>query len=694
MGGITLDRKEFEDRNYILSSTKAFMQRYADTGHKTKWCGFWSPPLKFIDYYSYKISSDGREFWLGWDNCESFRLSKWGATHYFADSELSIEESVFIPIASRTMVSVIRFENKSDKKIDLSIMPEVAVDMRNKFENFHERVYKTHFNHVRDSVIVKALTGPWYLMFGVGKTGFRKDVKFTENPYYREHSPGERLRCYIPGEYKVSFQLKPKESIDVPFVFSGSFKSNTNLTKHFDKAYNGWQDLLKERIKEAENKETELYIETPDETINEGFSWARWSLNSLFHQSDTVSGIFAGYPWFLEYWARDSFLASFGLTSIDELEKTKTILNIFRRKGLPSKIETSGKMEFGFADTNPLFILASLHYYERTGDEIFKRSFDFALKNIVNDVKLENDLVSHDPKMTWMDTLERNFAIEVQALWSRIFRDYKKPYHQKIESKLNGLYWDEEETYYADSLKINSHPSISNLDTSNPLFHILFNETDEIRSIAVLEKIRTHFESSWGVSTWSRTAPNYSPDGYHNGSVWGMTTGIASCASFKYGDQRKGLDYLKNLALDVRRNTLGGMFETMSSDSGHLLGCGMQAWSMSMYLLAVTEYLFGIKYDSKNLTINLKPSIPEGWDKMKIIGKKIDNVPTDFIITSENDKIRIKIDAKSDYRKKIMCRLEMPGNVKIISANDSEIRKNIMTFPLERKNIIVCTMIK
>ncbi len=690
MGGIVFYRGNFADRNYVLANEKAFMQRFVDTGHKTKWCGFWCPPIKCIDYYAYRISCNSQDFWLGWDNCEKFRLSKWGALHTFSNDKLSIEEDIFLPQGLGSMVSVLRIGNISEEKLEMKIYLEAAVDMRTKYENWHERPYKTHFNKVRESVQIKTISKPWYFMFGVGKTPRLKSVNFNEESDYREHHPGERLRCFVPGNYSVDFDLQAGESIEIPFIFTGNDKSDRTLTKDFDEVYKDWKTLLKEKINHHENKETELYIETPDEGLDEAFSWARWSLNSLYHESDTVSGFFAGYPWFLEFWARDSFIASLGLTSIDELDKTKTILNTFRRKGLPSKIETNGNMEFGFADTHPFFIIAGLHYYERTGDLLFKRNLDFTVKNLIKEVKFEKGLIAHDPKFTWMDTLERDHAIEIQAMWSKIFSVYKKTLHTKLEKEINTIYWDNEETYYADSIKTNGKSVKVNSNTSNPLFRLLFNEPDDIKTLAVLEKIRSHFESDWGVSTWSNIAQGYSPWGYHTGSVWGHTTGIAASVGLKNGDLKAGLKYLKVLASDIKNNTLGGMFENMRADNGELLGCGIQAWSMSMFLLSVVEYLFGIKYHSDSSTLYLKPAMPDDWNKMKIIGKKIDGTPADFVFVKNGGNVKIKINAKNKFKGKINCNLEMPEYIKNIEVNNEKVEGNIATFQLDKKNVLVC----
>lgn len=687
MGSIVLDRGGFEDRNYIHSNGKCFIHRYADTGFRTKWCGFWAPPLKYTDYHAYRISIDGKEFWLGWDNCVRTEIKRWGTVHTFSLEGISVTEKVFVPENSRCVVSVIGIDNMTDEKKKVTLSLEIAVDMRSKYQNYHEMGYDSHFSHSRKAIIVKALPKKWHFMFGAGDAKKNVKIRYRKKSYYKDHDPGEKLRCFIPGDYSVTFDIEPKESADMPFIFSGSDKSLHDLTKNFDEVKTDWKRKLYEKKKRELEDDKKMFIITPEKDLDEAFLWAKKSLKSLYYEGEIVSGIFAGYPWFLEFWARDSFISTFGLNSIDEFQKSKKILDIFRRKGFPSKIETDGKMEFGFADTHAFYLMSALHYIERTDDKAFKRNFDYAAKKLLDEVKIQDGFVEHEPHTTWMDTLERHHAIEIQSLWSRIFRIFGKDEWKLLEDKIDLEYWKTSESYYADSLGLSN--GSYNCFTSNPLFHMVFGDHDELKSLMVLENIRLNFESEHGISTWSRKGPGYDPSGYHTGSVWGLTTGLGALACFKSEDANKGLRYLMNLAKDINKNTIGGMFEVKDSDTGKILGCGVQAWSMSMFLYSVVEHMFGISYNAPEKRLTLKPSFPDDWNDMSLHGKIIEGVPFDFYFRRTHSGIEIDIYTEENIDKKIKCNITLSHMFDSIAVNGRDIDKK-QAFCLEKDNKISC----
>jgi hypothetical protein len=675
----TIRKQDFREKHYILANRRTFFCRYADTGFRTKWCGFWGPPIKHLEYYAYRIRSESDQ-WLSWDDCVEFVLSPWGAVHKFKLSGFDVSEIVFIPESGSVLVSVLRIKNVGTKR-RISVSLEAAVNMRKKYEDWHTRSYESEFSEVRDWVLVRTEARPWFTGFGVGKMDRRITVSFTPKNEYKEHNPGSPQRCFLPGNYEVSFDMDAGEEVEVPFVFSCSHKSLDDAALGFDSAIRGWKSLLEEKIRvSGPNRQL---IRTPDRDLNKAFLWNVMALRSLVHEAKDGVGIFAGLPWFLEFWARDSFISIPGLDAIGEFQTSRAILERFLSRSIPSKIDTEGNMEYGFADTYPLFMIALDHYANSSGDsEIFGKAKK-ALTDITREVQMDSGLVVHDPEKTWMDSYRRGrSALEVQSLWAKVLRDYNPGLSAGLENRIKMEYWNPETGYMNDS----KNPELDDL-TANALAPVVLEHMDNQKVSHVLDKLQSEFTTKWGVRTRSAKDSGYSPDAYHKGAVWGLTTGAAACACFSHNRIHQGLGYLKAMAAEMGENALGASAEVLDANTGKLLGCGMQAWSSSLFITAVEEFLFGIRPRLEKGILEIRPRLPDQWEYMERFGKKVGIRTMDLMI--RRDHSRLTLDINFDSAPTLRLRLILPSIVKKAVANGLVCIGNVVELDLKKNNSII-----
>jgi hypothetical protein len=672
-------KQDFRDKHYILANRRAFFCRHADTGFRTKWCGFWGPPIKHLEYYAYRLGSESDQ-WLSWDDCTEFILNPWGAVHKFKLSGFDVSELVFIPEHGNTLVSILRIKNIGTKR-KVSVGLEAAVNMRKKHEDWHARSYESEFSEVRDWVLVRTEARPWFAGFGVGKMDRRITVSFTPKNEYKEHNPGSLQRCFLPGNYEVSFDMEAGEEVEVPFVFSCSHKSLEEAASGFDSAISGWKSLLEEKIRASGPKKQ--LIRTPDRDLNKAFLWNAMSLRALVHEAKDGVGIFAGLPWFTEFWARDSFISIPALDDIGEFQTSRLILERFLSKGIPSKIDTEGSMEYGFADTYPLFALALKHYSSSSGDSELARKARRALADITKEIQLDNGLIVHDPEKTWMDSYRRGkSALEVQALWANILKDYNPGLSAELESKLKMEYWNTEAGYFHDS----KNPELDDL-TANALAPLALEQMDNQKVSHVLDKLQSEFTTKWGLRTRSSKDKGYKPDAYHKGAVWGLTTGAAACACFRHDRVHQGLSYLKSMAAEMGDNALGASAEVVDAGTGKLLGCGMQAWSSGLFITAVDEFLFGIRPELDKRVLEIRPRLPDQWEYMERFGKKVGIRTFDLII--RRDHTRLTVDMNFDSAPVLRLKLVLPSTVKKSVANGMVCMGNVVELDLKKSNSIV-----
>jgi glycogen debranching enzyme len=670
-------KKDFQGRHYILANRRGFFCRYADTGFRTKWCGFWAPPIKHLEYYAYRIRSESDQ-WLSWEDCTDFVLNPWGAVHKFRVSGFDVTETAFMPESGPLLVSFLKIRNKGPKK-RVSVLLEAAVNMRKKHEDWHARGYESEFSEVRNWVLVKSEARPWFTSFGVGRMDRKIAISFVPKNQYKEHNPGSAQRCFLPGDYEVSFDMDPGEEIEVPFIFSCSSRSLEEAASGFDRGLSGWKSLLDERIRES--GPGKQLIRTPDRELNKAFAWNVIALRSLIHESRHGTGVLAGLPWFLEFWARDAFISIPALDDIGELELSRSMLERFLSKNIPSKIDTEGNMEFGFADTYPLFILALHHYANSAGDAAFLSSSKRGLMSITRNVKMEAGLVTHDPDKTWMDSYTRGkSAIEVQSLWSAVLKSYNPGLSREMDGRIKVGYWNPATGYLQDS----KNPDLDDM-TANAIAPVILEQLDGQKVSHVLDKLQSDFSTKWGVRARSLKDKDYRPDSYHKGAVWGLTTGAAACACFSNNRISQAVGYLKSMASEVGENCVGGSAEVLNADTGELLGCGMQAWSSALFITAVDEFLFGIRPRMDGLEI--RPRMPDQWEYMERFGKRVRGHKMDFMM--RRDHSRLTLCLNFDSAPGLKARLVLPSNIKKMIANGKVFLGHALELDLKKNNSIV-----
>jgi hypothetical protein len=675
----TIKKQDFPEKHYILANTRSFFCRYADTGFRTKWCGFWGPPIKHLEYYAYRLRSDSEQ-WLSWDDCTEFILNPWGAVHKFKLSGFDATEIVFIPESKNVLVSILKIKNIGTKR-RISIGLEAAVNMRKKHEDWHARSYESEFSEVRDWVLMKTEARPWFTGFGVGKMDRKITVSFTPKNEYKEHNPGSPQRCFLPGDYEVSFDIEAGEEVEVPFVFSCSHKSMDEAASGFDSAIRGWKSLMEEKIRvSGPNKQL---IRTPDRDLNKAFIWNAMALRSLVHEAKDGIGIFAGLPWFIEFWARDSFISIPAMNDIGEFQISRAILERFLSKGIPSKIDTEGNMEYGFADTYPLFVIALNHYTNSSGDTELIKKARKALTDITREMQLDNGLVVHDPEKTWMDSYRRGkSALEVQSMWAKVLGDYNPGLSTALENKVKVEYWNPGTGYPHDS----KNPDMDDL-TANAISPVVLEQMDGQKVSHILDKLQSEFTSKWGVRTRSSKDKDYEPDAYHKGAVWGLTTGAAACACFRHNRVHQGLNYLKAMAAEMGVNAVGASAEVLDANTGKLLGCGMQAWSSALFITAVDEFLFGMKPILEKNVLEIRPRLPDQWEYMERFGRKVGIRTMNLMI--RRDHTRLAVDINFDSAPTLRLRLVLPSTVKKSIANGMVCIGNVVELDLKKNNNIV-----
>lgn len=588
-------------KNYVLNNGGLHLFRFVNTNFGSKWAGLWNFDKKLLDYWAYRVNG----VWLSMHNCFEFEHKYWCANHKHKIDNLLVTEEV-VPLKEK-FISILKIKNTSESKIHVSVSLEVGVNIRNRDTNSHNYKYSTKIK--RSFVEVKNKIGCLY--FGSTKG------KFVKEERYEQHKPGEYANyCgyevnpnvrgswdeglqskYVPGEYVVEEELEPGEEKEIPFFFSDNTVAKCRKYRDFVKDSKRDYERLRKQYKNLE------YSESLDKTIA--------SLMTF----EVDKGFVAGYPFFNEIWIRDVCWCLPAYLYLGMFGHVKKFLNTVSGKikggKVPGLINSKGCL-YNSSDAGPLWIIGLYDYLDFTGDKKFGKFMVKKVKEVMNFGKsrLQKNLVT-DTGYTWMDTLDRKKAIDLQALWCRAFycggiilymnnRDASEYF--RLSSRMLGQI---DKDYWNGAPKDNLG---LNFKSPNFIFQLALMHISRDVSKHLSQIMGKDYLTPVGIRTRPVSDGAYDPKGYHTGSVWPfitLTTALAQCNYEKVDSAKKLMEVnMKNFD----RQCINGINEFFEADKFKPMGCTSQAWSVAGMLVILDSYILGIKPKLTEKMIILDPS--------------------------------------------------------------------------------------
>jgi glycogen debranching enzyme len=406
------------------------------------------------------------------------------------------------------------------------------------------------------------------------------------------------------------------------------------------------------------------YLASADTRLTGALRWLQLTTDSLVTRQ-RGDGIYAGLPWFNEYWGRDSFISLPGATLVTgHFEEARTILASFaqfqdldrasRFYGRLPNIVKPGSIDYHTTDGTPRWVIALRDYVRYTGDrsivvELYpnvQASIEGALANFTDasgylvhadnetwmDARREPDKVSYSPRSTrandiqalWYEQLRAGaqFAAVVgdtesagrwsaaaDRLRSRFARDFVNPATGRI----------------ADHLDARDRPNLQ--VRPNALFSLqLLDQTADAARAA-----RQAWEAlvyPWGTSTLDQGDPDFHPyhvapghyhkdAAYHNGAIWPWLNGIAMQRMIELGQTDLAWRLFTNTnEIALTRGVVGGLPENLDAyphpgeSAPRLTGTYLQGWSNAEQLRVWYQGFLGIQPDLEQGVIRLAPRLP------------------------------------------------------------------------------------
>ncbi len=330
--------------------------------------------------------------------------------------------------------------------------------------------------------------------------------------------------------------------------------------------------------------------------------------NMLVYKSDAkLEGIYAGLPWFCQFWPRDSL---FCLNALPKKEKKELFLLFLEEFSNNKKIEFFGQKN---ADAEGIF---------------FKRAEDLMSEGVLNDDQIhsvKNLLEEHiknelafntkdsfainGPKQTWMDTdfdgdARDGARIEMQALRLKMYNLAGKLTGSRKYFELEAELAKKVREKFFDGEFLKDGISDKRVRPNIFLAHYFYPEL--LRSYEwslVFENALYELWLEWGgVSTISKKDkmfckkyrdcqdPNQS---YHHGDSWYFLNNICAISLSKV-NYIKFKDKIEKILQASKKDilesgVLGSSSELSSAQEQTSFGCQSQSWSLAMYIEAIDK---------------------------------------------------------------------------------------------------------
>ena len=422
-------------------------------------------------------------------------------------------------------------------------------------------------------------------------------------------------------------------------------------------------ELLAQRKERINSLITEYNpLKSNSDELDKSLAWITITMDELI-TCQQGNGIYAGLPWFNEYWGRDMFISMPGACLVTgQFDVAKEILKDFAKlQDTDPASETYGRIPnranlegilYNTTDGTPRFVIQAYQLAQYSGDTEFlhelypaiKMSIDASIKNYTD----SKGYLTHADADTWMDVKRNgipgsprgNRANDIQALW----------YEQLTAgSKIAALMGDEgsaeEWSGLATMLASNFESDFCDKEGSLIYDHLNADGSadlqyrpnqlycfDLIGDSEFKEKVtRRAWEElvyPWGVASLAQWDLQFHPqhenwhyyhkdDAYHNGTIWLWNNGIAMQRMIEYGQVEPAWELFKNMNRQaLHEGAVGSLSENADAHPREgqswvkRSGTFLQAWSNAEHLRVWHQHFLGIRPDMLKGIIVVEPKLP------------------------------------------------------------------------------------
>lgn len=460
----------------------------------------------------------------------------------------------------------------------------------------------------------------------------------------------------------------PKQAGGFILSYTQGSTPSDSLALEFRRSH---RKLLQERITRL-NDLIEHFnpLSSDNPVLDHAMAWLLLTTDQLVTRQQG-NGIYAGLPWFNEYWGRDMFISMPGaILCTGQWASARSILSDFAKfqdsnpssptyGRIPNRANLEGII-YNTVDGTPRFVIDIYQYLCYTGDTEFLASIYPAVALSTNAAVEhqidENGYLLHDDADTWMDAKRQgkypcsprgNRANDIQALWYGQLRcaasmarlmnhsedasrwdatadKLSRAFNRDFVNRTDGCIYDH----------LNADGSPDKQFRPNAIYTY-----DLVPEEALRQKItRDTWDKlvyPWGVASLDQNDPQFHPyhenwhhyhkdDAYHNGTVWLWNNGMAMQRMIESGQQDIAWLLFDNMDRQaLYQGAVGSLSE--NADAWPLDGAKwarrsgtfLQAWSNAEQIRVWYQGFLGILPMMLQESIGISPRIPSSIDRLR-----------------------------------------------------------------------------
>jgi len=615
-----------ESREFVFTN-KQDAYLYGETGsqNKNSWQGFNVFGKEFIDDYA--IIVDGKH------------LERSSAAEVIVDPdylERRYPGGIVEQIRMCDNVAMFALILTSTKPVEFTITPSVS-DVRMS-EELERVVSEGTGSFARRSHLRRTESENYPVWVAISGNGFLPELEESRN--------GNSL-------FPMRFSSRRSKTRMISFAVADTRSEAEALAKSYNQG--SAAKFFRERRTRMETLLRETSVATENSRFDQALAWAKLSLDALI-MNQQKKGIFAGLPWFNNYWGRDTFISLPGAVLVtgrfDEAKEILRSFQVFQERDssssdygrIPNTVTTSST-SYNTADGTPRFVTMAREYVMRSGDSAYIREvYPAVIRAIEGTLRYHVDtlgFLTHGDAETWMDavgprgawTPRGNRANDIQALWaaqlasgiwfaSTLGDSYSASRWDTALKKLTSNF----QKYFVRGRKLHDHLNQDGTPDvqvrPNQIFALGL--VDDSTRGSILHQVVSELTRTYGVSSLAQSDDNFHPyhhftvypkdAAYHNGIVWTWLQGPVISELCRV--EKKDLPFaLTENAIHqiLDRGAVGTQSELLDAfprpgeKEPRLSGTFSQAWNLAEFVRNFYDDYAGIRIDRYNHVLSIHP---------------------------------------------------------------------------------------
>jgi len=563
-------QKNVQTRSGFLLTNQLGGYLWLDDEPRSRYQGWFFTPPDLAGRKIFKVIEDIR---LSSSNkVTGLRNNFWNAER----SRGKIKESFFMPCFFNALV----YNVNQPQNI------EIVLDIKESYDNREDgRDYK--IEREGDFIIVKyyQIDCDWPPIFLTIKADFRRMQKLEQ--WILRRYDFDKKRNSHPFERWVFQALRLAGSQKIVFAVDQNKNKALTIAEYVFKNEAALKESKRNEINKLISKKS-----ISNKQVNIAYLCAKNALRSLI----VTGGIYAGLPWFFQFWRRDEAICLKALTGFMPYAAKDIFWRQWKHYGQIDHLTD----DFGW------LIKRLIGFRQK---KIFSNS---EFKEVKNDLKiiiskLGDDLSWHESKETWMDSLDRSGApLEMQALKLQMYkllagssvflRNNKYANIEKnLRNKVKKHFWNGQ--ILADRIELDQKTADWTIRPNIFLAAYVYPDLlTKKERVLCFKNILPKLWLNWGgLATVDKTHPSFQIEhtgepalSYHQGDSWFYLNNLAALVLFRT-DPKMFKKYINKILQASTQEILwqgiiGHHGELSSAGAFKSQGCLSQGWSSAMYI--------------------------------------------------------------------------------------------------------------